>query len=63
MAKKQLKNMRILTNYDRIQNMSIDEFVEELYRNIPDDCDMQFMFGSWRTRDQTKEYLNSECEV
>lgn len=51
-----------MTNYERIKNMSVDEFIEELYLNIPEDCCMEYMFGSWRTKSAMKQWLESEVE-
>ena len=56
----QIKVLPKPTNFDRLQNMNVDEFVEELYSNIPDDMNLQFIFGSWRNKEQIKEWLQSE---
>lgn len=49
-----------MTNYDRIKAMSVEEFVNEILLNVPDDCDTRFIFGSWKNRQQIKEWLESE---
>ena len=51
-----------MTNYDRIKAMNVDELVDEILINIPDDSDTIFIFGSWKNRQQIKEYLESEVE-
>ena len=49
-----------MTNYERIKNMSVDEFVDEIMLNIPLDCDTCYIFGSWRNGQQLKEWLEEE---
>ena len=51
-----------MTNYERIKTMNVEEFVEELFLNIPDDRNTQFVFGSWKNKDDVKEWLNSEAK-
>lgn len=45
------------TNFERIKEMDVDEFVEELFLNIPDEQGLQFMFGSWMNKEDVKEWL------
>ena len=49
-----------MTNFDRIKAMNVDELVDEILLNIPDDSDTIFIFGRWKNRQQIKEYLESE---
>ena len=51
-----------MTNYERIKEMSVEEFVDELFLNIPENWGMQFLFGSWKYKDDVKKWLNSEAE-
>ena len=51
-----------MTNFDRIKEMRIEDFVDELFLNIPDESNTQFVFGSWRNKDDVKSWLNSEAE-
>lgn len=51
-----------MTNFDRIKTMNVDELVDEILLNVPDDSDTRFIFGSWKNRQQIKEYLESEFE-
>lgn len=51
-----------MTNFERIKNMSVDEFVDEIMLSIPLDCDTCYIFGSWRNGQQLKEWLGKESE-
>lgn len=51
-----------MTNYERIKNMSVEEFVDEILINVPDDYDTRFIFGSWKNRQQLKQWLESEVD-
>lgn len=53
----------VITNFERIKNMTIDEFVDEILINVPDDCDTRFIFGSWKNRKQIKHWLEIEVET
>lgn len=53
-------NTDIKTNFDRIKAMSVEELVEEITLNIPDECDTRFIFGSWKDKKQLKEWLEAE---
>ena len=53
---------KIVTNFDRLHTLTVDEFIEELYLNIPDEMNLQFIFGSWRNKKQIKEWLLKECD-
>lgn len=52
-----------MTNFDRIKEMEVEEFIDELFLNIPDENNTQFVFGSWRNKDDVKNWLNSEAET
>ncbi len=52
-----------MINFDRIKNMSVEEFVDEILLNVPDECDTRFIFGSWKNRQQIKQWLESEDDV
>lgn len=51
-----------MTNYDRIKAMSVEEFIEEILLNIPDENNTRFIFGSWKNKQQLKEWLEREEE-
>ena len=51
-----------MTNYERIKSMSVEEFVDKILLNIPDDMDTRFIFGSWKNKKQLIDWLNSEVE-
>ena len=53
----------IKTNYDRIRNMSVEEFVEEVFLNVDVERNMMYVFGSWRNKDKLKQWLESECDT
>lgn len=49
-----------MTNFERLQNMSVEDFVEEIYLNVDDERNMMYIFGSWRKKEQLKEWLLKE---
>lgn len=50
-------NNKIKTNFDRLKTLTLDEFIDEILLNVPDEQDTRYIFGSWMNRRQLKEYL------
>lgn len=51
-----------MTNYERIKYMSVEEFIDEVLLNVPDDRCLRFIFGSWKDRKLLKQWLESEAD-
>lgn len=52
-----------MTNFERIKQMNVDEFVDEILLNVPDDYDTRFIFSSWRNREQIKRWLMEDNNI
>lgn len=50
------------TNFDRIKSLNVNEFVEELLLNVPDDNNTRYIFESWRNKHDIIAWLTSEVD-
>ena len=51
-----------MTKFERLKSLTLDEFVDEILLNVPDDNDTRFIFGSWKNKKEIISYLESEVE-
>ena len=50
----------VMNNLEYLQNCSIDEFINEIYKDSPNGCELKFIFGNYFNKDELKAYLESD---
>lgn len=51
-----------MNNLEYLQNCSIDEFINEIYKDSPNGCELKFIFGNYFNKEELKTYLESDIK-